>query len=1194
MYQRKWISVLTMSLLVSTVPLRADTAPDFTSDVRPIIAHHCLKCHGPDDAARKGKLRLDMRDTALAKVESGDFAIVPGNTERGTLLKRIFSTDDDDVMPPPGTKNALTDTEKQTLKRWIAAGAPYKEHWAFVAPVQAPLPAVKQADWPKNPIDRFILAKLESQGLHPSPAADRATLIRRVSLDLIGLPPTPEEVDAFVADTAPDAYEKVVDRLLANPHFGERWARRWLDLARYADTNGYEKDRQRSIWPYRDWVIRAINADMPFDEFTIEQLAGDMLPNATLDQRIATGFHRNTMINEEGGIDPLEFRWKAVIDRANVTATTWLGLTLGCAQCHTHKFDPIKQTEYYQMVAFFNNCDEPTIDVPQPDHEAEENEIGKAIAAKIADLPNQFPVGDQQIHWSTPAPTTIVSAGGASSTVLPDGSILLGGKRPLKDSCTITMDSDLTGVEELKLEVLKDPSLPHHGPGRAENGNFVLSKVSFSVAPHDAASDAETTLPIAHADADYSQPNFAVAGAIGTDIKTGWAIDSGKGETADHAATFKLAHPAGFPGARWTIQLDQNWGEGHLLGRFRISLGFRLPEAPNDSRPLAERRQSALQKSFEGWLAGATARAVQWSVLRPVDVKANAATLHVMDDNSVFASGDQTKRDVYDLKFAPRPQKITAIRLEALPDDRLPNRGPGRIYYEGPAGGFFLSAMTLTASGQPLSMNHAVQTLADGANTAAGVIDTDPLTGWAIGAGKGEPQTAIFTLDKPLDLAGELALSLVFEKYYSAPLGRFRISVTSDPRVMAAPAEPTDVEEILTTPAADRSADQRDRLLTYFLSIAPELSPQHAEIARLRASIPKDPTTLVLSERPISELRPTHLHHRGEYLQPMEVVQANTLSILPPLPAGAPHNRLSLARWLVDPRNPLTARVTANRQWAAFFGTGIVSTLADFGYQGETPTNPELLDWLAVELIKQGWSMKKIDRLIVTSATYQQSSRVTPELLEKDPQNRLLSRAPRVRLEAEQVRDCLLSASGLLSPKIGGPSVFPPQPASVTTEGAYGALEWKVSSGEDRYRRGLYTFMKRTAPYAMFVAFDAPSGEACVARRDVSDTPLQALTLLNDEVFVDAARALGKLTAAQPGDDQAKIIFLFRRCLARKPDDEELALVSRFHDAQEQRFLSHELTPADVTGDSGASPENAAWVVTARAILNLDETITKN
>ncbi len=419
--------------------------------------------------------------------------------------------------------------------------------------------------------------------------------------------------------------------------------------------------------------------------------------------------------------------------------------------------------------------------------------------------------------------------------------------------------------------------------------------------------------------------------------------------------------------------------------------------------------------------------------------------------------------------------------------------------------------------------------------------------------------------------------------------------MTSDPRVLEAPTVPTDIEAILTHPAADRSAEQRDQLMAHFLSVAPELAAQHAQIAALHNSLPKDPTTLVLKERPASELRPTHVHHRGEYLQPTDLVSANVLSILPPLPPGAPHDRLSFARWLVDPANPLTVRVTVNRQWAAFFGKGIVTTLADFGYQGESPSHPELLDWLAVEFMKEGWSFKKLDRLIVTSATYQQSSRVSPELLERDPQNRLLARAPRLRLEAELVRDYALSVSGLLSGKIGGPSVFPPQPASVTTDGAYVPFEWKVSTGEDRYRRGLYTFMKRTTPYAMFTAFDAPSGEACIARRDVSNSPLQALTLLNDEVFVDAGRALGKLAAAQGGDDAARVTFLFRRCLSRMPTDDERAVVLSFHAAQEQRFESRELDPEPLAGDKSAeAARQASWIATARAMLNLDETITRN
>jgi mono/diheme cytochrome c family protein len=1158
----------------------AQTEPDFTRDVRPIIARHCLKCHGPDDQARKGKLRLDVREMALAKVKSGDFAIVPGNTAKGTLLHRIFSADPDEVMPPPATKNPLSDDERRILKSWIAAGAKYKEHWALVAPVQASLPVVKQSDSPKNPIDRFILARLEAQGLQPSPQADRATLIRRVSLDLIGLPPTPAEVDAFISDTSPDAYEKVVDRLLANPHYGERWARRWLDLARYADTNGYEKDRVRSIWPYRDWVINALNADMPFDEFTIEQLAGDMLPNATPQQRIATGFHRNTMLNEEGGADPLEFRWKAIIDRTNVTATTWLGLTLGCAQCHTHKFDPITQREYYQMFAFFNNCDEPTMTVFTDASREHRREIEAKIAQLTADLPGKFPVPEIKVTVQAAQ----LKAEAAEWVQQPDGSILIG-KQVENDGRMIKVPDSFSKRQDVTFQLSVEQGIAGSGVTAESSGP---GSVDFRLrATGNAGPIADQT----------SFVNFTTAATLTPDART---IPEGLGNTSNllcgvqttHTGSFALATSPALSIGLGATQARNIADDDDSVGKLNAKFGLQSPVV--DFRPLEQRRADALQRAFDDWLAKATPHAVQWTVLRPTDLKANAATLHLLDDNSVFASGDQTKRDVYDLKFTSDVRNITAVRLEAIPDGRLPNNGPGRIYYEGPAGSFFLSALTLLAGGQPVAMSRAVQTFAEGKNTAAGAIDNDPLSGWAIGGGQGKPQAAVFTLTNSLDSPGDLAMSMVFEKYYSAPLGHFRIAVTSDPRVMETPEFPADVEAILTISTADRSVDQRQRLLAYFLSIAPELKAQHAKIESLRQSIPTEPTTLVLAERPLDELRPTHLHHRGEYLQPTDLVQANTLSILPPLPPGVAHDRLALAKWLVDPRNPLVARVTVNRQWAAFFGTGIVSTLGDFGYQGETPSHPELLDWLAVELIKEGWSLKKIDRLIVTSATYQQSSRITPDLLERDPTNRLLARGPRVRLEAEQVRDYALSISGLLSEKIGGPSVFPPQPASVTTDGAYGALEWKVSAGEDRYRRGLYTFMKRTAPYAMFAAFDAPSGEACVARRDVSDSPLQSLTLLNDEVFTDAARALGKLTAAQPGDDQAKIAFLFRRCLARGPDEAERALVSGFHAAQEERFAAHELNAMDVAGDKNADAQNAAWIATARAILNLDEAITKN
>ncbi len=674
-----------------TSPRLATGAEDvFNSEVRPILAKHCFKCHGPDDKARKAKLRLDQREAALLGGKSKRPAIVPGHPEQSELIRRIFAEDEEEIMPPPHAKNPLSAEDKESLKRWIASGAEYRVHWAYVPPRQPPLPKVKQTRWVRNAIDYFILARLEAEGLKPSPEADRYTLARRLYLDLIGLPPTPEEAQAFVNDNSPDAYEKLVDRLLASPHYGERWARRWLDLARYADTNGYEKDRPRSIWPYRDWVINALNADMPFDRFTIEQLAGDLLPDATDEQTIATGFHRNTMLNEEGGIDPLEYRFYAVVDRVATTGTTWLGLTVGCAQCHTHKFDPIPHREYYQFLAFLNNADEPTLPVRGPDITRRRQEIEKRIADLIANLPNRFP------------PET-----------------------------------------------------------RART---------------------------------------------------------------------------------------------------------------NDTRTIAERRRAHLERKFHAWQEREAAHAVRWTVLRPMSAKANLPHLTILDDNSILAGGDQSKSDTYDLSFHSELRGITAIRLEVLPDDRLPGGGPGRVYYEGPFGDFFLSEFRVFAGGKKASVAKATHSFASGGNTSDKTIDGDPQTGWSINGGQGRPHTTVFALAAPLADASDLQIQMLFERYYSAGLGRFRISATTDPRAAVARDMPGDVEDTLLIPEAKRTTEQERRLLQQFLMTTPELAKERGEIEQLRKQLPAYPTTMVMAERPPENPRPTFVHNRGEFLQPKERV----------------------------------------------------------------------------------------------------------------------------------------------------------------------------------------------------------------------------------------------------------------------------------------------------------------------------------
>jgi hypothetical protein len=967
--------------------LLAVAGPDealYAEKVRPILATHCFKCHGPDKATRKGKLRLDLRAEAVKR------AIVPGKPDESELMARILSDEPRQVMPPPHAKMPLSEGQKRILRDWIARGAPYASHWAFTPLRRPPVPggARRAEEWgwrSNNPIDRFLLDRLTREGLRPSREADRATLLRRVTLDLVGLPPTEAELEAFLEDQRPDAYERVVHRLLASPAYGERWARKWLDLARYADTNGYEKDRPRSIWPWRDWVISAINANLPFDQFSIEQLAGDMIPGGS---KVATGLHRNTMLNEEGGIDPLEFRFHAMTDRVAATGTIWLGLTLGCVQCHTHKYDPVTHREYYALMAYLNNADEVTIEVPDADVERKRQEAERKAAAAEKALASKFPGGE-----------------------------------------------------------------------------------------------------------------------------------------------------------------------------------------------------AAREAAFLKWLGQEQARSADWHSWTLASARANLARLDAQPDGSLLARGDITKSDTYELTFTGVREGTTHIRLEALPDPRLPGGGPGRVYYEGPEGDFFLSELRLFADGKPVKIASATQSFAAKGSSAAAALDGDKQTGWSIHGRQGRESHAVFKLAEPLGKVREARVTLLFERYYAAPLGRLRIRATCDP-VAEARDLPIDADSVLRLGKPTRAARE------LHLRAAPELARAREEIEAIRKSAPRHPTTLVFQERPKDHPRPTHRHHRGEYLQPKE-------EVLPGLPSAlgaksSPRDRLELARWLFTEESPLTARVTANRHWAAFFGTGLVRTLEDFGTQGELPSHPELLDWLAVELRESGWDLKALHRLIVTSAAYRQSSVVRADLREKDPGNRLLARGPRLRLDAEQVRDTVLAVSGLLHPRLGGPSVFPPQPASVTTEGAYGPFPWKPSEGLDRYRRGLYTFTKRTTPFAFSSVFDAPSGEVCVARREVTNTPLQALALLNDELTLEASRALASWAAEVDGGWAQKSHALFRRVLGREPTLAELTQVTAFVVAQKGRADSGDLDAAALAGPGrGDVNERAAWVALARVLLNLDELIVR-
>lgn len=1193
-------SILAAAALAGSLPSAADEI-DFLRDVRPILSSHCFKCHGPDEATRKGGLRLDLRDAALQPAKSGEVAIRPGQPAASELVRRILAEDEDDLMPPPEAKIPLTARQKEILQRWIEGSADYRPHWAFLKPQAPTPPAVGQTDWPKNPIDQFTLAKMEASGLAPSPAADRYTLVRRVYLDLIGLPPTPEQADAFVYDPSPEAFERLVETLLTSPHYGERWARRWLDLARYADTNGYEKDRPRSIWAYRDWVINAINSGKTFDDFTVEQLAGDLLAAELpkddprrLDLLIATGFHRNTMINEEGGADPQEYRFHAMVDRVHVTATTWLGLTMSCAQCHTHKYDPIQHDEYYQFMAFLNNADEPWIEVPQPELTAKRHEQQRKIAALEADLLNQFPP-ELKADWITPALAEFKSEAGTTAENLADGSFLLAGKPADKDTYTITLDSTLDRVTHLQLLALPDQSLANNGPGRSESGNFVLSEIEVTAAP---ANEPASAVPVklVKARADAAQNDFPAWNAIDGRDNTGWAVDTGGDWHVPRTLTLDFAEPTGFAeGTRFVVKLRQQHGKQHVLGRFRLSLGRELP----DERPLEQRRLEHLDRRLVKWLEAELPRAVAWQPAAPATAKGSYPTLTIEPENTVFVSGDFTKSDTYTVTFNGDWQGVRALRIEVLPDERLPNNGPGRVNYEGPFGDFFMSDVKVFHGEQAVKIKGASDSFHSGGNDAAKTLDDDLQSGWSVNGGQGRSHNAVFVFDQPLGFVGELKLQMIFERYYASGLGKFRIWTTRDENAVAVP-HPNEVQERLLAlkrnPEGEDAARIKTDLRQHYVTIAPELGQELAEIRRLRRDLPKHPTTLVMVEREPGHTRPTRLHKRGEFLQPAHEVQPGLPSFLPPLPADAPTNRLSFARWLVSPENPLTPRVVMNREWQAFFGRGIVRTMEDFGFQGELPSHPELLDWLAVEFVNRKWSLKEMHKLIVMSATYQQTSRVTPDRLEKDPENTLLSRGPRFRLEAEQVRDAALTASGLIADKLGGPSVYPPQLASITTEGAYGPLTWTVSTGPDRYRRSLYTFAKRTAPFAMFNTFDAPSGEACMAKRDRSNTPLQSLTLLNDEAFLEMARALGAEAVKTSGSIEERVTKLFRRCLTRPPTADEVAKLAAFYEKQAARLANGELKAADLLGTSEGEQlnERAAWTAVARVLMNLDETVTKS
>ncbi|MBI1319380.1 MAG: DUF1549 domain-containing protein [Candidatus Hydrogenedens sp.] len=1195
------ISCLIFALTVSAAP------PDFATEIAPVLQERCVACHGPEQS--KGGLRLHTWEA----VSEGK-VLAPGNAAESELYQRVSTQDPDERMPPKGAP--LTPEQIAAIESWIAAGAAWDDavmaepvkrgstHWSYRAPVQAAVPL--EADpWVRNPVDGFVLAKLRAHGLEPSPGADRATLIRRLYLDLVGLPPEPEAVRAFEADTRPDAYERLVDLLLESPHFGEKQAIAWLDLARYADTNGYEKDRPRSVWPWRDWVIEAYNSDMPYDQFLVEQLAGDLLPGAKQDDRIATGFLRNSLYNEEGGVDVEEFRFEAMVDRVNTVATAALGMTLGCAQCHDHKYDPVSQREYYSFFAFLNNTDNIVMDVKSPEITRERDEAQAAIDARIANFASVFPMDEFRTDNVPLAPQTFETNGEATLEKLDDDSLLAGGAAPDTDRYAVRYALPSGTYQGLQLEALTHDSLPARGPGRAGNGNFALSTVSAALLQADGARE---RLTLARAEADVEQGGYGIAGTIDTDAKTAWAIDTGDGSlNADRAARFWFDTPLVLDQpAEIEVVLRHDHGGAHTLGRFRIS-GIQQGY-PKSDLPETERREQYQAKQFNAWAEATRANARDWTVLNPIAYKsAKTATLNRLEDESILASGEYPNTDTYTVQFRIEQEGVTALRLEVLPHESLPGGGPGRGIIMSPEGDFFLSEVRARIA--PWRNPDAAETITFGTPTAsfamAGrgadlTVDGQVETGWSINGGQGKAHYAVFPLAEPVPLLeGGTLLTLELEHFYvhQHTLGRFRVSATTQPPPPAPAGVRADVEALLLADAETWTDAERGRIRSYYLSIAPELSGEHAAIDAMRAAMPQYPTSYALEER--ADLRATHVHHRGEYLSPREPVQPATPEVLHEFPAAWPRNRLAFARWLVLPENPLLARVAVNRQWLGLFGRGIVETTEDFGLMASPPTHPELLDWLSVEFMRRGWSRKELLRLIVLSNTYRQASDVSEDLLARDPRNEWLSRGPRFRAPAEVVRDIALASGGLLSPKMGGPSVYPPlSPEVLQVLYTEGKNVWPTSEGEDRFRRGVYTFIKRIVPYPSAITFDMPPRDTTCPRRSQSNTPLQSLTLLNNSEFFVAAQAMAaRVLQESAPDNNARLDRAFLIALSRVPDDTERAAFAKFIE-QQQAVLANDAERAKVlvgeyAVEGSDSALQAAWVAACRALLNLDETISR-
>jgi hypothetical protein len=1019
-------------------PARGADAIEYNRDVRPILADNCFACHGADSAARKADLRLDHRKDA---VDSG--AIQPQAPEESELIARISTTDPEELMPPPTTGKKLTAEQKEILRKWIAGGAEYQPHWSFIAPVRPPLPEVRDAAWVRNPIDRFVLARLESNGLHPAPEADRRTLARRLSLDLTGLPPDPADVDRFVVDHDPEAYADYVDRLLKSPRWGEHRAKYWLDAARYADTHGYHFDNFREMWSYRDWVINAFNRNMRFDQFTIEQLAGDLLPDRTIDQQIASGFNRCNMTTNEGGVIPEEFAVLYTRDRTETASQIWLGLTTGCAVCHDHKFDPISQANFYELSAFFNNTTQNTMD------------------GNIRDTPPIIvvPAAADRDRW-------------------------------------MTLQAELRDIQG-KIDTR----------AQAAKGDFETWLSALTTKPESLA----TLSP-----AEGLKLRVRMTPTLAPDpIKAVTSHPPGEGPTLEITEAGDFERDQAFSFGGW-IKLGKKRVTGSVVGRI-------------DDRKAGTR-------GWELWLE---------------DSKVGVHLAHKWPEDGikVLTSSNEVPRDVWTHVF---------------------------VTYDGSS----------QAGGIKVYINGQPQALGVHANSLKNSIRVDvPLK-------VGQRQVG----------AKIGALGLHDLRIYGRALSGEEVERLSGASRAA---------ELVRKPAAQRESAEAEAVYAWWLrAIDPVLKESRGRRSKIDQEIATIKTRGTIAHVAQERMEPAvaYVLHRGDYDKRREAVKPNTPGALPPMPADLPRNRLGLAKWLLLPENPMTARVTVNRFWQEVFGTGIVRTSGDFGTTGELPSHPELLDWLAVEFRESGWDVRRLFKLIVTSATYRQSAAATPEKLEKDLANRLFSRGPRFRMDAEVIRDYALEAGGLLADKLGGPSVRPYQPEGVWEAVAMPESNthfYKRDAGEALYRRSLYTFWKRAAPPAAMDIFNAPSREVCTVRRERTNTPLQALATLNAPQFVEAAKALAQLTlnqtvALDPKNIEARVDVMAKRLLARSLRPEEMTVVRDSLTRLLSAYRSHPddaaklLAVGELKVDPKADlPTLAAWTMLANELLNLDEVLNK-